>query len=811
MLERVLASLASAARGLRAQPLFALTSMLTLMLGIGSVAAIFTVYDAVLLRPLPYAQADRIVEITREQPPVSGGPVSRPAFQEWHERSTEAFDAFAAYAPSTMNLTGAGEAERLSTFAVTPDFWRVFSNPLALGRGFGEPEEKGDERVAVLSDALWRTRFNAAADVVGRDVALNGTSYRVVGVAAPGFAYPAEAQVWTPAFLPGSTAERSTNYLSVVARLRDGVGMEAARDALAATTAWQARTYPDHHRGLRAHVESLRAHLNGRFDQPLAMLLGASALVLLIACTNLAGLMLARAQKRAGEFAVRRALGADRRRLALVVLAETGLIAAAGAALGLLVAGPVVRALISLAPGLLPAASAPAVDARVVGVIVLAAFAALLLGGLAPALRAAQADPADALRGGGRDAGGSRAQSRLRAALVTAQIALAFTLLAGSALLIDSLRRLSEVDTGVRSEQVLTAGLALPVPAQRPGEDLLSWMARIKLANGPRIDAILARVAELPGVRSAAFVDALPISGGGGGNGWFKLPGREIPDEQALVEFRFVSPRYFETLGIPLRSGRAFDSHDGVDEGFGTRVLVNRAFVDRFMGGGDALGAPIGVLDQTMKTIVGVVGNARQYGLEREAEPEVYFPARSFPGGELALVVKVDGDALAFAAPLRRALKDIAPDMPVFNVRTMDEATRRTTALRRFNLGLMSAFAAAAVVLAAIGLYGVIAYAVGQRRREIGLRQALGAGGGDIRRLILGTGLRMVVPGVALGLLGALALGRLIASQLYGVGAADPRVLGGVAALLGLVSLGACAVPTVRATRVTPMEALRNE
>lgn len=811
-MNRMFADVRRAVRTLFARPTFFLTAVATLALGLCALAAIFTVYDAVLLQPLPYAHAERILVVGREQAPISRGPVSRQVFNEWRERSSSVFDAFGGYTTSTMNLTGAGDAERLTATAVTPEFWNVFSSPIIAGRVWGDDEEAHDERVVVLSNALWRDRFAAKADIIGRDVILNETSYRVVGVTAADFAYPTDTQVWFPTYLPSNTYPRGSNYLSMVARLQDGIGIAVAKQTLDGVAAWEAETWPDNHHGLRSHVLLLRESLSGRFHQPLAMLLIASLLVLLIACANLANLMLARGQARTHEFALRRALGADGSSVARAVLAEAFVIAAMGVIIGLLASQPAVRVLMALAPSLLPRTSIPVVDVSVVFVVVFAALSAMFVAGFAPAWRATRADPADALRGSGRDTGGGNA--RLRAWLVSAQIALALTLLCGSALLIQSLRHLSAVDTGVASADVLTARIALPVPALLPGEGSLAWVSRVKAANSPRIDAILADVAALPGAIVVGMTDTLPVAGiAGVGNGSISLPGHDIPMSQNLADFHFASPDYFATLGIPLRAGRLLDAHDGNDAGLGTHVLVNQSFVDHFLGGKEssALDQQIGIIDDTTKTIVGVVGNVRQAGLDQEARPEVYFPARTFPASEMSLVVKVDGDALAFADPLRRALKKLASDMPVFSVRTMDEATRQTTLMRRFNLTLMSIFAGVALLLAAIGLYGVIAYAVGQRRREIGLRQAIGANARDIHRLMFGTGLRMIVPGIAIGIIGALALGRVISTQLYGVSAANPFVLVSVAALLVAVALAACAIPTLRAARIPPMEALRNE
>lgn len=806
-----LSDLRRALRTLLARPTFFLAAALTLMLGIGAVAAIFTVYDAVLLKPLPYKDADRIVRVMRDQPPVSSSPVSKPVFNEWRERSGAAFGAFAGFVESTMNLTGAGEAERLNGYAVTPDFWRVFDAPMALGRAFGEEEERSNERVVVLGHTLWRDHFGAAPDIVGRDIALNGETYRVTGVAAADFRYPASTQLWTPTYLPANAASRGANFISIVARLRDGIDTRRAQQELATVTAWQASTFPDTENGLTAQVEPLRTLLTRDVRQPLAMLLAAAALVLLIACANLANLMLARSQTRVHEFALRRALGAGRSRLIRDVLAEACVIALAGGCAGLLLTQPLVNLLMSLAPTVLPTASQPTVDVRVVTTILFVAVVTLLLFGLMPAWQSTQADPAQALRGSGRSTSPGRATGRLRAALVSAEIALAMTLLSGSGLLIESLRRLGDVDTGVHAENVLTARLAMPVSAMAPGEDFLTWMERVKPANAARMEAILARASALPGVASAALVDSLPISGGGGANGPFNLIGHDIPKDQSLAEYRFVSPDYFATLGIPLLAGRAFELHDGEGAGVGTSVLVNRAFVDRYLGGSDAVGMQVGVWDEALKTVVGVVGNTRQLGLDSESRPEIYFPVRTLPSGSVSLALKTNTAAPALAEPLRRMLRELAPDMPVFAVRTMDEATYETTRLRRFNLILMSAFAGVAMLLAAIGLYGVIACAVGQRRREIAVRQSLGAQGTDIHRLMLGSALRMILPGLGAGVAGAVVLGYLIRSQLYGVGIADPRMLAVVAAGLLLVALAACMAPSLRAARVQPMEVLRNE
>ena len=800
-----------AARALLTRPTFFLTAVLTLTLGIGAVAAIFTVYDAVLLKPLPYANADRIVRITREQPPATMSTISAQAFEEWRDRSRDAFDAMGAFVVETRNLTSAGEAQRLTVYKVTPEFWSVFGQPIALGRAFGDVEETQNERVVVLGDALWRTQFGGDAGVIGRDIELNGEAFRVIGVAAPTFRYPSDAQVWIPTFLPGNTTRtRGMNYLRPVALLHDGVSLAQAKTAMSAITDWQARTYPDHHRGMSAGVIPLRDLLSGDVRQPLHMLLIAAALVLLIACANLANLMLARGQSREQELALRSALGAGHARLVRQVLAESLLIAVVGAAAGLAIAKPAIVALTAFAPDLLPAYNAPAIDLRVIATTTLVALTTLLLFGLLPAWRASQADPLHALQGASRSQTGSRAQVRARAAPVSAEIALALTLLAGASLLIDSLRQLGKVDSGIGSPQVLTASFSISLPAQQPGDVLADWAARAIGQLAPRLDAIEQHLRTLPGVESVALANRLPASGDWGWNSVFSIPGRTVEDK-ATAEWRFVSTDYFRTFGIPVEAGRAFTATDGAHSVYPTEVLVNRAFADRYLSGTDPLSQTITIFGDEPKRIVGVVANVRQAGLDRPPNTEVYFPVSKSAVGDLVLALKVQGDALAYAEPLRRAMREIAPDVPLYSIRTMDEVTGATTRMRQFNMILMSAFALVATLLAAIGLYGVIAFAVGQRRREIGVRQALGADIAAVYRLMLGTGLRMIVPGLAAGLLGAVALGHLIASQLYGVGAADPLALGGVAALLAFVALAACALPTLRAARIPPMEALRDE
>ncbi len=811
MIDALLQDLRVALRTLRARPGFALTAVLTLMLGIGAVTAIFTVYDAVLLKPLPFAESTRIVRVMREQAPVRNAPVSPPVLREWVERSGEAFEAIGAFTPLTLNLTGAGTAERLTGYTVTPGFWNVFSQPIGLGRSFGEAEESASERVVVLSHALWQARFAADPFVVGRNIDLNGERWQVIGVAATTFRYPSDAQLWMPTFLPTNTAGRGSNSLSPVARLAPGVTLAQARAVMHGITDWQAETFPSDSGKLTAHVERLDQIVGRHLRGSLSVLLGAALLVLLIACANLASLMLTRSQTRAQELAVRSALGAGHAKLMRSVLTEAVVLAAAGAFAALAFAQLAVPALLRLAPDLLPTYNTPAIDLRAVLGTTLIALLTLTLFGLAPAWRAGRADPALALRSGARGQVGSHGQARARGVLVATEIALAMTLLVGAGLLIDSLRHLSTVDSGLREpERVLAANFSLPLPTMQPGEDFPAWYQRVKASLEPQLDVLQSRLQALPGVASVALINTLPASGEGGWNGSIEIAGHALP-EDAIAEFRFASPDTFRTFGIALKSGRSFDDADGRRALFPTEVLVNQTFVDRYLAGGDALGQQVSVYDGSPKTIIGVIGDVRQQGLDSSADAEVWFPMRTVPTGDLALALKADGDALALAPTLRRAMQEAFPDVPLYALRTMDEVTGETTRLRQFNMMLMSAFAATALALATIGLYGVIAWIAAQRRREIGVRQSFGATRTHIHTMMLKSGLRMIVPGLIAGLAGALALGHLIASQLYGIGGADPRVLAVVVGVLVVATLAACVIPTWRALRIPPMEALRNE
>ena len=801
-----------ALRSLRRQPGFFITAVLTMTLGIGAVTAIFSVYDAVLLKPLPFQDAEHIVRIKREMGSSVQGTTSVPVFDEWRDRTKDAFAAVGAYVPETMNLAGNGngDAQRLSIYKVTPGFWDVFSQPLSLGRSWSEDEENHNVQVVVLSDRLWRSRFAAKVDVIGRDIRLNDETVRVVGVAEPSFAFPDDVQAWVPTFTPGNAQSRRTmNFLRVLGRLKPGVSETQAVASLQSVIDWQVQTFPVDESAMKASILSLQEQIGAPVNKALAMLLSASALVLLIACANLAGLLLARSQSREQELSLRSALGARRGRLMRHVLAESLIIAVVGAAAGLLVAKPAIAALIALAPDLLPAYNLPSINLRVVAATSLIAFSTVLMFALIPAWRAAAVDPVRALQGASRSQTGSVKQMRARSLLVSIEIALAMTLLAGAGLLIGSLQKLGAVDSGVKTGNVLTAQFSISTLTLQPGDDLMQWAGNATQALTPRLDAIERRLGELPGIESVAMSFGLPASGNADWSSSFQVVGE--PKSKSGVQLRFVSKDYFQTYGIAVAAGRPFNALDGTRALLPTELIVNQAFADRYLAGTDPLSREIITFGDDPIRIIGVVANVRQAGLDHAINPELYLPVSKAIKGDMSIGLKVRGDPLAYTEAVRKAMREVAPDAPVYEVRSMDSVIGSTLGLRRFNMTLMTVFAGVAMLLAAIGLYGVIAFSVGLRRREIGLRQALGANRMAIHRLMFGLALRMIVPGIAIGVLGALALGRLISSQLYGISAGNPLLLVVVVAVLASIALAACAIPTLRAARIPPMEALRDE
>jgi putative ABC transport system permease protein len=801
-----------ALRGLRASPGFFLVAVATLALGIGSVCAVYSVVDGVLLKPLPYPDAERIFHVERVQEPF-GGPVSGPLYSDWREGTAAQFESLAALAGITVNAGGEGEAERLRGYAVTPEFWQVIGLPAQAGRYFGIDEEAGGEKVVVLSHALWQRRYGGDTGIVGSDIVLNNEAYRVVGIAPAAHVFPGDGDVFVPTALPVDSRDRTTSYLSVIGRLRAGVDAQAALAAVERVNVAAIRDNAELYEGLGARIVSMREARVGDVTQPLLVLFAASALVLLIACANLANLLLARGTRRHRELAVRSALGAARSRLLRVVLTEALLVAIVGGGAGVALAAVAVPILLASAPGMLPGQAQIGVDGGVVAISLSISVAVVLLFSLWPAMRAARVAPAAAMQEEGRSGTAGRGRGRARSILVTAEIALSLTLLVGAGLLIESLRQIGRIDTGVRTENVLTVAFVPPVPPGDPTADFTAEYLRRMQALAPRLNAIIDRVSAIPGVTSVGISDALPLSGLDNASSDFDLIGREAASggvAKVGASWRFASPDFFDAMGMRIVRGRNLSAADQRAGEFPSAVLINETFARRHFADSDPVGTQVSFLGGP-KTIVGVVSDARQMGQELQPGVEAYLPHIYSIHAEYFLAMKVQGDPMAYAEQLRQALREIEPQMPVYAMRAMDELAAAGVAMRRFNLQLMSIFSGVALLLAAIGLYGVIAYSVADRRHEFGIRLSLGANGSRLLGLVLRQGMTLVLAGVVIGLIGALALGQALSSQLVGVGSADPAVIGVVVMLLAGIALVACLVPALRASRVDPMVALRSQ
>jgi putative ABC transport system permease protein len=803
MLDALRQNLRYALRQLRSQPGFTAVVLFTLALGIGANTAMFSVVDAVLLRPLPYPQANRLVLLQGHKEGIGDEAASVPDYLDWKAQS-RSFTEMTAVAGASLNLEG-GEGrppERLIAARVSSSFFRTLGVAPSPGRGFTAEEGKpGAARVVVLGRALWRERFGGDPSVVGRTVRLSGESYTVVGVAAPGFAFPSWAQAWTAvAPDPGAPGQgRRSDFLSVVGRLGEGATLDGARSEMTTIARRLEREYPNTNTGWGVTVTPLRQRIVGDVRPALLVLLGAVGLVLLIACANVANLLLARGAARGREIAVRAALGASRRRLVGQLLAESLLLSLLGAAAGVAVAYGGTRALLSLDPGILPRLGELSIDGTTLLFALGAALVTAILFGLAPALRLTRDDLRQDLVEGARTAG-SRAAGLLDRGLVAGQVAVAFVLLVGAGLLIRSFAQLEGVDPGFRAQGVLTARVTLP--ASRYPDD-------------PRIRefwrSLVERVGELPGVTESGATTDLPLESGSYLS--FRVEGRPAPAPDAIQDAVVCSAGgdYFRALGIPLVRGRLLNAQDGADDR--PVAVIDRAMARRYWGEKDPIGDRIsfGGPAGTWYTIVGVVGDVRTESLDRPGYPHAYLSYLQSPSRGMALTIRTDGDPAALAGAVRAALAALDPTLPAYRVRTMQEIVATSVLRPRFNVVTLGAFAAAALLLALVGIYGVLSYAVSRRLHELGIRMVLGADRAATIRFVLRLGLVPVLAGVAVGLVGALVGVRVLASLLYGVSPLDPVTFLVVPTALVAVAALACLAPAARATRVDPIHALKRE
>ncbi len=790
-----------ALRTLRKSPAFTAVAVLSLGLGIGANTAIFTFVNAALLKPLPYPQAERIVALRQRAAETGVTALVHPvSFLEWRDRA-RSFEALAIGQPLPVNTDGGYGAETVSGFWSTADLFRVFGVAPALGRAFAEEEARpGAAQVVVLSHGYWRRRFGADPRVMGRTIRMGGSQATVVGVMPPGFRVGTlNTDVYYPLPLDRSKPDAvGSRSFQCYGRLRPGVSLDAARAEMT-LIADQIGDEIQAEKGWRVQVSDLRDSLVRDNRLALLLLLGVVVFVLLIACANLAGLLLTRGVGRRSELALRAALGASRFRLVQQLVVESLVLAVMGGALGLLLGAMASRALVFLAEDAVAFGQMADVrlDARVLGFTVALSLLTAIVFGLAPASQVSHFNLQAALVERGRGGSDSRRQHRVRAALVTGEVALAVVLLAGAGLLLRTFSNLFQVKLGFEPEQVLTMRLFLTDDAAR----------RANL-----VESILDRVETLPGVRAVGTIQFLPL-GGWTNNGPFHFVGRPEPTDPKSMEsdVSTVSRGYFEAMGIPLLRGRSFDRRDGMES---PRVaVVNQAFVDRYCPGEDPLGQVIlGDWASPRPTeIVGIVGDIRHNGLTAEPRPTVFLAQAQVPGYITYVVLRALGDLPGMAASVRREIQQVDRNQAVSAVQPMGQYVSAALARPTLYAVLLSAFAGLAVVLSAVGLYGLMAYAVSRRTHEIGIRMALGAQPTDVLRSILGQGARLASLGVALGTLCAMALSRLLDTLLYGVSPSDPLTYAGAAVVLGGVTLAAAFVPARRASRVDPIRALRYE
>jgi putative ABC transport system permease protein len=797
-----------AVRMLGKSPGFAAVAIATLALGIGANTAIFSVVESVLLRPLPYPEPDRLVEVF-ESNPERGFPqfsVSAPNYIDWRARN-RSFQALGVYDKEELAWTRPGSpAERIPVTACTRELFSALAVAPALGRTFAAEElVREGPRAAVLGHALWRRAFGGDPAAVGRTIRLDGIDYPVVGVMPAGFEFPAGgAAAWIPLrFRADVQTQRGAHYLSVIGRLRPGVSVESANREMA-TIAGQISQENPGHSGWTAGAAPLAEQITGSSRPALTVLLGAVAFVLLIACANVANLLLARATGRQREIAIRMALGAGRGRILRQLLTESLVLAGAGSILGILLASWGISLLVRLGPADLPRLAETRLDPPVLLFALALAFASAALFGLVPALRTARTDVQEDLQAGGRSGGASREGARLRNAFVVAEVGLSLLLLSGAGLLLKSFAQLEKTDPGFRARSVLTYDVALPDTRYPDGP------------SGARFyDALLARTRAIPGVRSAAAIFGLPLTGFGFSSS-FAVEGepQPAPENEPSAQVRVVSRDYFSTLGIPLREGRGFEPSD--IRGAPQVVLASAAAARKFWPSGGAIGHRVRFgarpgPDRIQGEIVGIVGDVRDAGLAREPVPFFYGALEQIAVDSVSVVVETSVPPRQLARPAAAAVAALDRDIPAAGMQTIGDILDRALARQRFATLLLTLFAGAALLLAAIGTYGVLSYTVGLRRRELGVRAALGAAPRTVLLLILRQGMTLAAFGTALGLAAAVAGTRVLSGLLFGVGPRDALVLGASAALLGTVAALASGVPAWRAARISPVEALRAE
>lgn len=804
-----------AARTLFRSPGFTLTAASTLALGIGVTSLMFGVVNAVLLRPLPYPEQDRLMlvfNVSTNAPEMNTIRATPLDFEDYRARA-RTFEAMAGHIGTGFTFSGSGDPELVIGQVVTPDFFKVLGVAPAAGRTFAADEfTPGKENVVVLSHGLWRRRFGGQPSAIGSTVTINGKPWTIAGVMPAGFEYPSPRYaLWVPLPSPRTAdmppLNRASHYMQIVGRLKPGVSHEQANAEIASIASALAAQYPDTNAAMAARAVSLDDFTVRDVKMPLYVLLGAVGLVVLIACANVTNLLLARATARHREVAIRQALGAARWRLVRQFLAETAVLYALGAGGALALASWGISALVALGPADIPRISEAVLDGRVLAATLALSFATALMFGLAPALQGAAGDPADALRAGGRSVSAGRGRQRFRVVLVVGEVALSVVLLIGAGVTLHSLVRLTSVDHGFDADGQLTFSAVL---SPRRYADASAMTAAA--------DRLLDGVAAIPGVATAGATTALPLSGQNIENG-FSVDGYtpRTADDDPVAGMRGVTGDYFAALGARLTAGRTFTAADRT--GSQPVAVVNEGFARRYLGGRNPLGARVrenGLRE--WRTVVGVIADIKHAGPAAEARPEVSIPYAQLEPGfmttwsrGLYFVVKGQAQATALVPQIRRAFAAVDPGMSLNDVQLMSELASEAVSEPRFRTILLGTFAALAITLASIGVFGVLAYFVAQRTREIGIRVALGASSRDILRMIVGRGLAIAGIGLAIGLAGAIPLTRAIQSLLFEVTPLDPATIALVVLGLALVAGLASYLPARRALRIEPMTALNLE
>jgi putative ABC transport system permease protein len=791
-------------RTLLKRPGFTAVAILTLALGIGANSAMFSAVNAVLLRPLSFPESDRIVlvEGINPQQGITLSNLSVPDFADWQSQS-QTFEQLAGFVSGGLLLVNNEEIERVRGSGVTADFFPLFKTNAQLGRGLqADDSVKGRNPVVVLSHGLWQRRFGSDQNVVGKQVKIGGKDTTVVGVMPAGFDYPAQTELWVPLPIDAAAERRDNRYLEVITRLKPGVTLPQAQAQMDTINQRLAQAYNETNSGWGVHLVTLRERLVGGTRASLVLLLGAVAFVLLIACANVANLLLARATARQREIAVRAALGASRWRIIRQLLTESLVLSTVGGAIGLLLSFWLIKLLVAVSPPNTPRFDEIRPDLRVFLFTLALVVITGLIFGLAPAVQASRINLNERLKEGGRSGGGGAAHNRLRSLMMVSEVALSFMLLVGAGLLIRSFMRLREVSPGFNPANVLSVRISLPSAKYARGEPRVQMLRQT-----------VEHLKSLPGVQSAGAVLSLPLGGDtfNVGRAYIREGHPATPEESGNAAYLVATPDYFRALQIPLLSGRSFTDQD--TEQTPQVVMVNESLARQLWPGKSPVGKRITIWrdEKFPREIVGVVGDTKA-ALDTEAGPQMYVPyAQDSNWNGLSLVIRTGGDPAALTSAVRSEIRTLDKGIPVYNVKTMNDVLAISVGPRRTPMLLLSAFAGVALLLAMIGIYGVTAYQVTQRTQEIGIRMALGAQMRDVVKLVLQGGLTLALIGIGLGAVGALALTRLLGSLLFGVQATDVATFVIVSICLLVTALIACYLPARRATKVDPLVALRYE